>query len=221
MEWINLSSACWVSSYLLCVTIMCFLFLSPFVFILQVILVNISLFFCSYFPTTVWMKCFYSQQLWYQMWVGFPHSAKQLFNSLSLQQWHWLPSSDSKRRSWVKRKNQVLGAKVVSTSDDSAVTSRVPALTPYQSEEYVVIFTELCESFSLLPPVFVFVFNKGYKGMASWSTLGEFWTEPKHRILCPHGVGHCHPPCRWKCCPTLRVSVHCCSWGFYGGFIID
>ena len=109
----------------------------------------------------------------------------------------------------------------MSTSDDSAVTSRVPALTPYQSEEYVVIFTELCESFSLLPPVFVFVFNKGYEGMASWSTLGEFWTEPKHRILCPHGVGHCHPPCRWKCCPTLRVSVHYCSRGFYGGFIVD
>ena len=57
--------------------------------------------------------------------------------------------------------------------------------------------------------------------MASWSTLGEFWTEPKHRILCPHGVGHCHPPCRWKCCPTLRVSVHYCSRGFYGGFIVD
>ena len=91
-----------------------------------------------------------------------------------------------------------------------------------QSEEYAVIFTELWESFSLLPPVFVFVFlNKGYKGMASWSTLGEFWTEPKHRILCPHGVGHCHPPCGWMCCPTLRVSVHCCSRGFYGGFIID
>jgi hypothetical protein len=70
-EWINFSNACWGVTYLLCVTIMCFLFLSPSLSISQVIFVNISLFFCSYFPTTVSMKCFYSQQLWYQMWVGF------------------------------------------------------------------------------------------------------------------------------------------------------
>lgn len=51
--------------------------------------------------------------------------------------------------------------------------------------------------------------------MARWrSTLGEFWKEPKHRSFCPHGVGHCHPPCRWMCCQTLRISVPCYSGVF-------
>jgi hypothetical protein len=57
----------------------------------------------------------------------------------------------------------VLGANVVSTSDDSAVTSGDPTLTPpLQVEEFGGIFTELWETFSLIPPVYY----KGYKGMA-------------------------------------------------------
>ena len=44
--------------------------------------------------------------------------------------------------------------------------------------------------------------------MDRWtSILGEFWKEPKHRSFCPHGVGYHHPPCRWMCCPTLKLSV--------------
>ena len=161
--------------------------------------------------------------------MGFLHSAKS-FNCLettwvsynSLQLWHYLVqiSQDCPQ---FRCKSQYWDCRVSILLSNLTIISGIPILSlpPFEVEAFGGIFRKLYifskysvklgKTFSLLPPVYY----KGYIGMARWrSTLGEFWKEPKHRSFCPHEVGYHHPPCRWMCCPTLRISVPCYSGVF-------
>lgn len=54
----------------------------------------------------------------------------------------------------------------MSISDDVAIISGVPTLTPYFKMKNMLYYSQ----------------NFG-NHLARWSTLGEFWMEPKHRSM--------------------------------------
>lgn len=196
--------------------------------IFQVILCNYHTLFWCYFPVTVLWLCVYSN--------NFDMIHKWVFSTLQSCLTVWKPAgcpithvnSDINYLVQVPQdclqfrcKSQYWDCRVSILLSNLTIMSGIPILSspPFEVEAFGGIFRKLYsfskysvklgKTFSLLPPV------KGHRnGQDEGVHWVSSWKEPKHRSFCPHGVGHCHPPCRVDAVQLLRISVPCYSGVF-------